>query len=211
MCCSRPSFDNFCAPVLKGQASTTNVIAYNFVDKQGRTRMWGGKQRTITTDGCIVGTIPFMQKIPALLISTLRGIFRASQASPNFRTESSDSKSTSITCSSMLIGQRFRTRNWEWTIHWVLWALVAHFLRWNKIIQVICKLCKQVPTSLRMDDGRGITSTFSGELPSSWPDCHSSSRFFAALTLRTANTTCAPDFAKCLQWTSPISSLLYMP
>jgi hypothetical protein len=29
--------------------------------------------------------------------------------------------------------------------------------------------------------------------------------------LRTANTTCAPDFAKCLQWTSPISSLLYMP
>jgi hypothetical protein len=38
-----------------------------------------------------------MQKIPALLINKFNGSFRASQASPSFRTESNDKQSISIT------------------------------------------------------------------------------------------------------------------
>jgi hypothetical protein len=54
---------------------TTFAEEIFFVNKQGRASMWEGKHRATDTNGCIVGTISFIQKIPAVLISTWRGIF----------------------------------------------------------------------------------------------------------------------------------------
>ena len=64
-------------------------------------------------------TIPFMAKMPALLISTFRASFRASHLSPNSCTESNDRQSNSITCNmydQCLIENQILYKK-MWTLH----------------------------------------------------------------------------------------------
>lgn len=122
-----------------------------------------------------------------MLISTFKGRPRASQLTANFRTESSDRQSISITYNSnQFEGKGHKNRCFQ-HIHTTEARLVV----------------KRQKKDIDFPNPRH-TSQLSGRISSLSSPSHAAISSLTASVSATANTTCAPDFAKCLStWKRP--------